>query len=135
MVGRDDANTTALRLENEGSANDVVALHVHDVGAHFVKDLADLRPDFPGDADAVGLVSGGQVRAQTMLNNAAFNLGAVAGAGDGAGGYHVHGVATLEHGVREAVPELCRAINIRWVGLCANQNRLCLVHDGAPHRV
>ena len=112
-----------------------MALHVHDVGAHLVKNLADLGPDLPGHADAVGLVGRGQVRAQAVLNDAALDLGAVAGAGDGAGGYHVHGVASLEHGVCEAVPELCRAVNIRRVGLCANQNRLCLVHDGAPHRV
>ena len=69
-----------------------------------------------------------------MLHDAALYLGAVAGAGDGAGGDYVYGVASLEHGGGEAVTELCCTVDVRRVGFCANQNRLCLFHDGAPHR-
>ena len=134
VVRCDDTDTAALRLENQGSANNVVALHVHHVRAHLVKDCTNLGPNLPGDADAVRLVGRRQVRTQTMLNNAALYFGAVAGAGDGAGGDYVHGVASLEHGGGEAVTELCCTVDVRRVGFCANQNRLCLFHDGAPHR-
>ena len=134
VVGCNHTDTAALRLEDEGSANNVVALHVHHVRAHLVKDCADLGPDLPGHADAVRLVGRGQVRAQAVLYDAALYLGAVAGAGDGAGCDYVYGVAALEHGGGEAVTELCCTVNVRRVGFCANQNRLCLFHDGAPHR-
>ena len=134
VVGGDDANTAALRLENQRTTNNVVALHVHHVRAHLVEDCTDLGPDLPGQADAVRLVGRGQVRTQAVLHDAALNLGAVAGAGDGAGGDHVYGVAALEHGSGKAVTELCCTVNVRRVGFCANQNRLCLFHDGAPHR-
>ena len=134
MVRCDNADTAALRLEDEGAANNVVALHVHHVRANLVKDCADLGPDLPGNADAVRLMGRGQVRAQAVLHDAAFYFGAVAGAGDGAGCDYVYGVAALEHGGGEAVTELCRTVDVRRVGFCANQNRLCLFHDGAPHR-
>ena len=134
MVGCNDANTAALRLENQGATNNVVALHVHHVRAHLVKDCANLGPDLPGQADAVRLVGRGQVRAQAVLHDAALYFGAVAGAGDGAGCDYVYGVAALEHGGGEAVTELCCTVDVRRVGFCANQNRLCLFHDGAPHR-
>ena len=134
VVRCDNADTAALRLEDEGAANNVVALHVHHVRANLVKDCADLGPDLPGNADAVRLVGRGQVRAQAVLHDAALYFGAVAGAGDGAGGDYVHGVASLEHGGGEAVTELRCTVDVRRVGFCANQNRLCLFHDGAPHR-
>ena len=134
MVSCDNADTAALRLENQRATNDVVALHVHHVRAHLVEDCADLGPDFPGQADAVRLVGRGQMRTQAMLHDAALYLGAIAGAGDGAGGDYVYGVAALKHGSGEAVTELCCTVDVRRVGFCANQNRLCLFHDGAPHR-
>ena len=59
VVRCDDADTAALRLEDEGTANNVVALHVHHVRADLVEDCADLRPDLPGDADAVRFVGRG----------------------------------------------------------------------------
>ena len=134
VVGGDNTNTSALRLENQGAANNVVALHVHHVRAHLVENRADLGPNLPRQADAVRLMGRGQVRAQAVLHDAAFYFGAVAGAGDGAGCDYVYGVAALEHGGGEAVTELCRTVDVRRVGFCANQNRLCLFHDGAPHR-
>ena len=134
VVGCNHTDTAALRLEDEGTTNNVVALHVHHVRADLVEDCADLGPDLPGQADAVRLVGRGQVRAQTVLHDAALYFGTVARTGDGAGSDDVYGVAALEHGGGEAVTELCCTVDVRRVGFCANQNRLCLFHDGAPHR-
>ena len=48
-----------MGLGDEGPPNNVVALYVHNVWFHFVKNMPHFEVDFPGDADAVGVMGRG----------------------------------------------------------------------------
>ena len=70
---------------------------MNNIRLNFVKDTTHLGVDFPGNTDAVGFMSGGQMRTQTMLDDAAFDDGPVARSTAGIRGNYMYFVPALEH--------------------------------------
>jgi hypothetical protein len=70
---------------------------MNNIRLNFVKDTTHLGVDFPGNTDAVGFMSGGQMRTQTVLDDAALYDGSVARSTAGICGNHVYFVPALEH--------------------------------------
>jgi len=121
VVGCHDADATLHGLVQDVLTNHVVALDVDHVRLHLIEQQADFLLDFPWEANTEVLVRKDAVGAKAVDRGFVAEL-RVALALVLPAGQHVYVVSSCRHSLGQAVAELGGAVDVRWIGVCRDQD-------------